>query len=178
MTGTVAKASKRAEAEDAMPTVPILDPSGSPVSAGAPARVAGVRRFARHLPAAARILMGLLFLVTGLNGFLDFLPRPTAPMPEGAAAFAGAMARTGYLFPLVMGTQALVGALLLLNRWVPLALALIAPVVVNIAAFHVFLAPSGMGPGAFVLVLEVYLAWAYRGAFAPMLAFRAAPGPR
>jgi hypothetical protein len=120
--------------------------------------------------------MGLAFFVTGLNGFLNFLPPPSTPMPEGATAFAGALMKTGYMFKLITGTQLVVGVLLLSNRFVPLALALIAPVLVNIIAFHVFLAPSGMAPGAVLLVLEIYLAWAYRGAFRPMLAVRASPG--
>jgi hypothetical protein len=77
-----------------------------------------------------------------------------------------------------MGTQLIVGLLLLTNRFVPLALALIAPVVVNIVAFHIFLAPSGLPLALVVLVLEVYLAWAYRNAFRPMLAMRAALGEK
>ena len=83
---------------------------------------------------------------------------------------------TGYMFPLIFGTQVIVGALLLSNRFVPLALALIAPVVVNIVAFHVFLAPSGRPIAAVVLVLEVFLAWAYRKAYRSMLAARTTPG--
>jgi uncharacterized membrane protein YphA (DoxX/SURF4 family) len=134
----------------------------------------GAKALLRLLPTAARILMGLLFFVTGLNGFLDSLPQPAAPMPEGAMAFAGAMMKTGYLFQLVAGTQLLVGALLLVNRFVPLALALLAPVVVNIVAFHAFLAPSGLGLAVGVLALELYLAWSYREAFRPMLVMRTA----
>lgn len=130
---------------------------------------------ARHLPTAARILMGLIFFVFGLNGFLHFIPQPKTPMPEGAVAFAGALMKTGYMFPLIAGTQTLVGLLLLLNRWVTLALALIAPVVVNIVAFHVFLSPSGIGLALLVLALELYLAWAYRKHFQPMLAMRIHP---
>ena len=133
------------------------------------------RSLARHLPALARVLMGLMFLVFGLNGFLHFIPEPKTPMPEGAMAFAGALVKSGYMFPMVMGTQLIVGVLLLLNRFVPLALALIAPVVVNIITFHVFLAPSGIGPGLVVLVLELYLAWTYRNAYRPMLTMRAKP---
>ena len=109
------------------------------------------------------------------SGFLSFLPQPSTPMPEGAVAFAGALMKTGYLFPLIMGTQVIVGALLLSNRFVPLALTLIAPIVVNIFAFHAFLAPSGVGLAAVVLALEVYLAWAYRKAYRPMLAMRTTP---
>lgn len=130
----------------------------------------------RHLPAAARLLMGLGFLVFGLNGFLSFIPPPTEPIPEGAAAFGGALVQTGYMFPLVKGTEVLVGALLLANRFVPLALALIAPVLVNIVLFHAFLAPSGIALGLVLLALELYLAWSYRAAFRPMLAARATPG--
>jgi uncharacterized membrane protein YphA (DoxX/SURF4 family) len=126
--------------------------------------------------AAARILLGLTFLVMGLNGFLNFLPQPSTPMPAGAVAFSLALAKTGYMLPLVMGTQALAGALLLANRFVPLALALLAPVIVNILAFHLFLMPSWAGPGIVALVLEIYLVWVYRGAFRPMLAVRTRPG--
>lgn len=130
--------------------------------------------FARYLPTIARILMGLIFLVFGLNGFLHFLPQPKT-MPEEAAAFAGALMKTGYMFPLIMGTQLLVAILLLLNCFVPLALALIAPVIVNIIAFHVFLDLSSIGPGVVVLVLEIYLAWAYRKAYRSMLVMHVNP---
>lgn len=132
----------------------------------------------KYLAITARVLLGLLFLVTGLNGYLNFLPQPSTPMPAGAVAFAGAMLKTGYFMPLVMGTQLVAGALLLCNRFVPLALALLAPVVVNIVAFHLFLAPAGRPVAGVVLALEIYLAWVYRGAFRSMLAFRAAPGGR
>jgi len=144
--------------------------------AGASAAGPTTKSVARHLPTAARILMGLAFFVFGLNGFLHFIPQPSTPMPEGAVAFAGALMKSGYMFPLIMFTQLLVGVLLLANRFVPLALALIAPVLVNIIAFHAFLEPSGIGPGAVLLVLELYLAWSYRGAYRTMLAMRAAPG--
>lgn len=130
---------------------------------------------ARYLPAAGRVLMGLPFFVSGLNGFVNFLPQPSAPLPEGAVAFAGALMKTGYMLPLIMGTQLVVGALLLSNRFVPLALALIAPFIVNSVAFHLFLEPSGRGIAAVFLALEVYLAWTYREAYRPMLAMRVEP---
>lgn len=130
------------------------------------------KSIARHLPTAARVLMGLSFFVFGLNGFLNFIPPPSTPMPEGAVALGGALMKAGYMFPLIKGTEVIVGALLLVNRFVPLALALIAPVVVNIFAFHAFLAPSGIGPAVVILAMEVYLAWAYRKAYRPMLAIR------
>src|SRR5580658_5876607 len=95
----------------------------------------------RHFPAIARILLGLVFFVFGLNGFLQFMPQPKT-MPLGALDFFGALLRTGYMLQLIAGTQTLSGALLLLNRFVPLALAFLAPVIVNIIAFHIFLSPS------------------------------------
>lgn len=133
--------------------------------------------FAHYLPLIARILMGIMFFVFGLNGFLNFIPRPKDSMPEVAVTFFGALMKTGYMFPLIFGTQAIVGALLLSNRFVPLALALIAPVIVNIVAFHAFVLPSGAAMAGVVLVLELYLAWAYREAYFPMLAMRVKPGP-
>jgi uncharacterized membrane protein YphA (DoxX/SURF4 family) len=132
------------------------------------------RQFARYLPTIARILLGLIFFIFGLNGFLHFLSQP--PMGEAPRAFFGALMKTGYMLPLLFATQTLVGALLLLNRFVPLALALIAPVIVNILLFHIFLDPSGIAMALLVLALELYLAWCYRGAYLPMLAPRARPG--
>ncbi len=120
--------------------------------------------------------MGLMFLVFGLNGFLRFIPEPKDPMPEGAVAFAIALMNTGYMMQLVSGTQLLVGVLLLANRFVPLALALLAPILVGILTFHLFLAPKGTGIAIVVLVMELYLAWAYRSAFRPMLRARVVPG--
>src|SRR5664280_1214105 len=134
------------------------------------------KSFTRHLPAIARILMGLMFFVFGLNGFLHFIPQPKTAMPEGAVAFVGALMNSGYMMPMVSGTQVIVGALLLANRFVPLALALIAPVIVNIISFHAFLEPSGAALAGVVLVLELYLAWVYRGVYRPMLALRVKPG--
>lgn len=132
----------------------------------------------RYLPATARVLLGLAFAVTGLNIFLNFLPQPSTPPPEAAMALAGAFMKSGYMFKLVGGTQLVAGLLLLANRFVPLALVFLAPVLVNIIAFHAFLDPSGIAPGAVLTVLELYLGWAYRDAFRPMLAARASPARR
>jgi hypothetical protein len=96
-------------------------------------------------------------------------------MPADALSLFGAFMKSGYMIPLIFATQLAVGAMLLLNRFVPLALALIAPVIVNIIAFHLFLDPSGIAPGAVVLVLEAYLVWSNRQAYRPMLACRPTP---
>lgn len=123
----------------------------------------------RLVIAIVRVLFGLMFAVFGLNGFLNFIPPPPEPGPEGAMAFAGAMMATGYMMPLVKGTELVAGLLLLSNRFVPLALVLLAPVIVNIVLFHVFLAPATSAMAFVVLALELFLAWAYRAAFRPML---------
>ena len=122
---------------------------------------------------AARILLGLIFFVFGLNFFLHFIPQPPPSGPSGA--FAGAMFATGYLFVLIKVVEVVSGALLLAGRFVPLALAVLAPVVVNIIFFHAFLAPAGIPLPIVVLALELFLAWSYRSVYRPMLAVRATP---
>jgi hypothetical protein len=117
----------------------------------------------------ARLALGGAFLIFGLNGFFQFLPPPAEPPPPGAMAFGGALLQTGYMFPLIKGTEVLASLLLLSGRYVPLALTLLAPIVVNIVAFHVFLAP-GVGPLVIaftLLALGIYLAWTERAIFSP-----------
>ena len=100
----------------------------------------------------ARYLAGVIFLVIGLNGFLDFLPFPP---PGGVAAqFMGALYVSHYLWA-IFAFQVVAGVLLLVNRYVPLALAVLAPVIVNILVFHATMAPSGLP-----LALVVALLWA------------------
>jgi putative oxidoreductase len=122
---------------------------------------------------AARIVLGLIFLVFGLNGFFHFLPQP--PISGPPADFFGALLATGYLFPLLKGTEVITGTLLLSGRLVPLALTVLAPVVVNIVGFHLFLAPSGLPLALVVVALGVFLAWSYRSAFSGVLNVNAAP---
>jgi hypothetical protein len=113
----------------------------------------------------ARVLLGLIFVVFGLNGFLHFLPQP--PMPQAALAFFGALAATGYMLPQLFLSQLLGGGLLLLGM-IPLGLLILAPVIVNIVAFHVFLAPDGLPLAVVVAALELFLAWTHREAFRPL----------
>jgi putative oxidoreductase len=133
------------------------------------------KRPTRWLPTIVRILLGLAFTTFGLNLFLNFIPQPTKPMPEAVTAFVGALMKSGYMMQMIGVTQLIVGVLLLVNRFVPLALALLAPFLVNSVAFHVFLEPSGLPMAMIFVALEVYLAWVYRNAFRPMLAARVDP---
>lgn len=122
---------------------------------------------------ALRTLLGLIFFVFGLNGFFHFLPQP--PLPEDAGTFLGALFASGYFFPLLKGTEVLAGAALLSNRFVPLALTVLAPIVVQIAAFHFRYTPGSVGLSVFIGALELALAYAYRAAFAGVLAVKASP---
>lgn len=113
-----------------------------------------------------RTLFGLAFLVFGMNKFLHFIPNPQEP--AAAMDFFGALFRTGYFLPLLAATEIVSGALLLSGIFAPFALVLIAPVIVNIFMFHVFLAPSGLPMAVVFVALELALAWQYRWAFSPM----------
>jgi len=108
----------------------------------------------------ARYLLGLIFLMFGLNGFLHFIPMPP---PKGALAaqFGGAIFASRY-WVVVFGVQVLGGVLLLVNRYVVLALVLLGPVIVNIFFFHALMAPEGLPLAIVVVVLWVILAVRYK----------------
>ena len=104
----------------------------------------------RTASAIARYLAGVIFLVFGLNGFLNFIPLPP---PEGVAGqFMGALYASHYLW-VIFAFQVVAAVLLLVNRYVPLASAVLAPVIVNILVFHALMAPSGLPLALFVTVL-------------------------
>src|SRR5262252_10189145 len=113
----------------------------------------------------ARILLGLAFVVFAANYFVPFLPAPGAP-PPAAGAFLGAFVSSGFL-GFVKAIELATGILLLTNRFVPLALALLAPILVGITMFHALLAPAGLAIPIVLVALEIVLAWSYRDAFAP-----------
>jgi uncharacterized membrane protein YphA (DoxX/SURF4 family) len=110
----------------------------------------------------ARILLGLVFLVFGLNDFFHFIPMQ--PMPGDAGALATIMYTHGwFLFHGILYVVS--GLLLLIGMYVPVALVILGPILVNILVFHLTLAPGGIGMGLFCSVLEVFLIWAYWPAF-------------
>jgi hypothetical protein len=117
----------------------------------------------KHLPAIGSTLLGGMLVVFGLNGFLNFIPM--AP-PEGdAGIFMGGLAASGYFFPLLKLTEIGVGLALLLRRFVPLALTILAPISLNILAFHLFLAPAGLPVALFIVIANAGLALHYRDAY-------------
>ncbi len=89
----------------------------------------------------SRLLLGLLFFVFGLNGFLNFIPAP-ADMPAAAQAFMGGMMSASYFLPVLKGTEVICGLLLLSGFAAPLALVILAPITLQILLFHGFLTPG------------------------------------
>lgn len=105
----------------------------------------------------ARVMLGLVFFVFGLNGFFHFMSMPK--MPDAMVAYMMALKGTGYFFPVLKVTEVISGALLLSGMFVPLALVALAPIVLHIFLAHLFLAPGGMIMAIVIAVLEVYLAF-------------------
>jgi putative oxidoreductase len=126
----------------------------------------------RTASVVARYLAGVIFLVFGLNGFLNFIPLPP---PGGIAGqFMGALYVSHYLW-VIFAFQVIAGVLLLVNRYVPLAVAVLAPVIVNILTFHALMAPSGLPLALFVALLWALIFIGVRPAFAGLFQSRLQP---
>jgi putative oxidoreductase len=117
----------------------------------------------------ARLLMGLTFFVFGLNGFLRFIP---APPPTGLAGQFAGILFTSHLYVVIFAVQVIGGLLLLVNRFVPLALIILGPVIVNIFFFHLFMAPSGLPLAIVVVALWVIVAMRNKKYLAGILTYR------
>src|SRR2546427_11485876 len=119
----------------------------------------------------ARLLLGLVFVVFGLNGFLNFLSM--GPMPTGLAGqFIGALFMSHYYW-IVAALQVIGGLLLLVNRFVPLALVLLGPIIANILLYHLFLNSAGIGLAILVTILWFIVFYGHRQYFAGIFAQRA-----
>lgn len=117
------------------------------------------------LTTTSRILLGLIFLIFGLNGFCTFIPVPEFH------PFMEILVSSGYIY--IIKTIEVVGGLLLLsNRFVPLALALLIPDVVNITAYHILLDPRNWFIVPFLLILTGILAFSYREYFRSLFSFK------
>jgi putative oxidoreductase len=117
--------------------------------------------------AIARVLLGLLFVFSGLNILFQFLPAPP-PLTGPAGDFVKALMVSHYIYVVGM-LQVLGGALLLIGRFVPLGLTLLGPVIVNILLFHLLLEPKGIPIAVSVSVLALIVLWYHRGSFAGLL---------
>ena len=123
----------------------------------------------KYVVLACRILLGLIFFVFGLNGLLHFLPMP--PMPASDATTWSMIMMNHHWSAFVAVLQVIGGLLLLVNRFVPLALTILAPILVNILLFHLLLmSGSGIAPGLLCTVLEIVLLFVYRRNFFPLFA--------
>ena len=109
--------------------------------------------------AIARFVLGLVFVVFGLNGFMNFMPM--GPVPALAGQFFGALIESHYM-AVVLTLEILSGLLLLTNSYALLATTFVAPIIVNILLFHIFMAPAGLPVAAFVTALWVVSAYPYR----------------
>ena len=115
----------------------------------------------------ARVLLGLIFVVFGSNAFLHFIPMP--PLPQNLAGdYVRVFLASGYVY-VIGGLQLIAGLLLLLGRFVPLGLTILGAIIVNILLFHMLMAPEGFPPAIVVTLLELFLLWRYRDAFAGLL---------
>lgn len=120
----------------------------------------------------ARVLLGLMFVFFGLNGFLQFMPM--GPMPPGLLGqFLTAFTQSHYA-QVISAFQILGGLLLLANRYVPLGLTILGPVIVNILIFHILLAPSTIGPGILVTILWFVVFFYHRQYFSGLFVQKAA----
>jgi uncharacterized membrane protein YphA (DoxX/SURF4 family) len=124
----------------------------------------------RIVALVARYLLAIIFLVFGFNGFFHFIPPPPMPGLQGefmVAVFAS------HFYVVIFGLQVITGFLFLIGRYVPLALVLIGPVIVDILCFHIFMAPKTIGPGVLVTILWFLVFYSVRGNFAGVFAAKA-----
>ena len=119
-----------------------------------------------------RIILGLMFIVFGINGFLGFIPTP--PPSEAAGNLLGAMAKSAYFFPVIKVIEIGTGFMLVFNRLVPLAIVLLAAIIFNIFTLHLFLAPAAIGMSLVLMTAICFLIFAYWDVFKYVFAFKTA----
>lgn len=115
-----------------------------------------------------RTLMGLLFLFASIT-FLLGLITPPPDMPDKLKTFNEGLAASGYFFTLLKITELVCGLLLVTGYFVPLALVILSPIIVNILMVHTFLDRSGLPVALFLVLANIFLAWYYRDRFAGIL---------
>ena len=110
------------------------------------------------MPVIARVLLGLIFFVFGLMGLLQLVP-PPPDMPEKLKTFTDGLAASTYFMPFLKSTEVVCGLLLLSGFFVPLALVVLAPIVLNIFLVHAFMAPNGLPLAVVIGLLMIYLSF-------------------
>ena len=126
----------------------------------------------KYVILTCRILLGAMFLFAGSNSILNFIK---ADLPPGDAGVWSALMMSHHYMSFVGLVMVVAGLLLLVGRFVPLALTLLGPVLVNILLFHFLFMPKGVIVGLICTVMEIVLILAYRRNFAPL--FEPAPPP-
>ena len=114
----------------------------------------------------ARYLLGLILVVFGLNGFLNFIPIPAPADPM--KLFMMALFATGYLMPIVKFIEIAVGICLLANKFVPLSLVILAPITINIFLVHAFLDPGGLAMGVVIAICQILVMKQNWSVYAPL----------
>jgi uncharacterized membrane protein YphA (DoxX/SURF4 family) len=124
-----------------------------------------------------RILLGLMFVVFGLNGLHPFMPMQPPPAGTPPAQFMGVMVSSGWLRD-IAALQVIGGMLVLIGGTLPLGLVILGPIILNILMFHLLLTGGHeIGPGLLAAVLEIVLIYAYRANFAGIFTYKATPTP-
>ena len=113
-----------------------------------------------------RIALGILLVVFGSNNFLHFIPLP--PPTDSAADFMNSLGATGYIFPVVGILEVIIGAMLLIKKWVAFALILLAPISINILLFHLFLDIPGVSAALLVVVLNTIMIYKHWKQYIPL----------
>ena len=114
-----------------------------------------------------RVLMGLLFLFASISVLFNLVPQPV--LTGNTKTFMDGVNATGYLMKLIKITELVCGIALVSGYFVPLATVVIAPIIVNIFLFHAFVDASGLPVGVFLVLANIFLAYAYRDKFKPLL---------
>lgn len=114
-----------------------------------------------------RVLMGLLFLFASISVLFNLVPQPE--LTGNSKTFMDGVNATGYLMKLIKITELLCGLAFVSGYFVPLATVIIAPIIVNIFFFHAFVDASGLPVGIFLVLANIFLAYAYRDKFKPLL---------
>src|SRR5688572_25242804 len=112
-----------------------------------------------YINVVVRVLFGALFAFSGFTGLFGIGSQSTDGLSVEAVAFVTALGDSGFIMPVVKVVELVAGIMLLVNRFAPLALALLAPLVVGVLGFHLLLEPSGAAVAVVLAAAEIYLAW-------------------